>query len=495
MARGTVRAADEAAAAAASPLALERGEAQQRLLDRRARRQASTSGPFRRFGGPPVVSFGQERMWLLEQMGEPSPVSNVAFAVRLRGRLDQRALERSLQALQRRHEVLRTVYRHVDGVIVPSVLPGPSPVRQQDLAGLDDPAGQARALILAEANRPFSLDRDPPVRWSLLKLAGNEHILVILLHHIASDGWSEAILNRELSQLYAAFRADRPCPLPELPLQYADFAAWQRQRCADPTSAPGLAYWRERLDGAPDSMRLPFDRAPTAETPLTGAAIDHRLGRVRAGRAEGLARRARCTSFMVLLSAFAVLMARNCGQQDMVIGVPVAGRALPEVEGLIGYFVNTLPLRLDLSGNPSFATLLGRVRRIVLDSYPHQQVPLERVLHELRPARVTGRQRLVQVLFHVDNTPSEPLRLEGVETRLEQIFPHATAFDLAVGFDPSDAGVRGVWAYRDRVFARATVRQLQEHYVQILDYCTAVPDTPISAIPVTDSQRGRSARQ
>jgi Condensation domain len=480
------QAGDGTAAAAANSVARQRGEAQRRLLDRLAGRRASATGPVSRSSGPPVVSFGQERMWLLEQMGEPSPVSNVAFTVRLRGHLDQQALERSLQTLQQRHDVLRTVYRHKDGVIVPSVLPGPSPVRPQDLTGSDDPAGQARAFILAEANRPFSLDRDPPARWSLLKLADDEHILVILLHHIASDGWSEAILNRELSQLYAAFRAGRPCPLPELPLQYADFASWQRQRGAGPAATLSLAYWRERLDGAPDSLRLPFDRPPTAETPLTGAAIDHHLGRELASRAERLARRERCTSFMVLLSTFAVLMRYHCGQQDMVIGVPVAGRALPEVEQLIGYFVNTVPLRLDLSGDPSFATLLRRVRRTVLDSYPHQQVPLERVLHELRPARVIGRQRLVQVLFQVDNTPSEPLRLEGVETQLEQIFPHAMAFDLAVGFDPSDPRVRGVWAYRDGLFAGPTVHKLQKHYVQILEHCTTVPDTPISAIPVTD---------
>lgn len=464
-------------------------ELERRLLTRRESRRASTPLLEARPGRSRVVSFGQERMWLLEQMGAAIPVNNCAFTIRLRGRLNVDALRRGLATLQLRHEILRTVYTVEHGSLVQSVLPEPCPLRYEDLTPSGDALWRARGFAVEEINRPFALDRDWPARWTLLRVGEDDHVLVICLHHIATDGWSESIFNRELSELYAAFRAGRPSPLPELPVQYADFASWQRAQAGDPAVERSLEYWRRNLAGAAESVRLPFDRQPRADSGFTGAAIDHHLDARLVERIKDLARRERGSSFMVLLAAFAVLLNRCSGQEDIVIGTPVAGRALPEVEVLIGFFVNTLPLRLDLTGMPSFRTLLRRVRRTVLDSYPHQHLPFDRVVQEIAPARLLGRQRLVQVMFQLHNTPAEELSLEGLEAELEQIFPDASALDLAVAFDPTGVDLRGLWAFRDELFDEATIRMLQRHYVRVLDHLVAFTDTPIGAAPLAAPNR------
>ncbi|WP_182875701.1 condensation domain-containing protein [Microbispora sp. H10670] len=430
--------------------------------------------------GVGLVSFGQERMWLTDQLSPGNNVSNCAFAVRLRGALDRSALAHSIRALQLRHEILRTVYLpHPEG-LRQRVLPEPAPLDVQDLTGEQNSHTLARDRAITLANRPYALERELPVRWTLFMLRPDDHLLLMCFHHICTDGWSESIINRELSALYAAFKEQRTCPLPMPTTQYREFAAWQRQQFAAPHTAKSLQFWCERLLDAPDNLLLPFDRAATARTGFIGATSEHRLGSELAERVRRFSRQERATGFMVLLSAFAVLLFHESGQEEMVIGAPTAGRGRPEFEEIVGYFVNTLAFRLDLSGNPSFRSLLRRVRESVLEAMPHQHVPFDKVVQEVRPTPSPGRPRLVQAMFHLHNTPAEPLRLLDLRIESEQLFPQAAALDLIVALDPQDPGLRGVWSYRAELFEAATVCRLQRKYAWMLDLLIDAPDLALA---------------
>ena len=319
------------------------------------------------------TSFAQQRLWFLDQLAPGSPLYNMPAAVRLPPEPDVEALRRVLAEIVRRHEALRTTFVAIDGeplqVVAPSLdLPMPELDLRDHAAG--DREQEARRIIAEEAGRPFDLARGPLVRTSVLHLADDDHLLLLTIHHIVSDGWSMEVLSRELTELYAAEVGDRPSELPELEVQYTDYAVWQRRWLRGDALEEQLAYWRRRLEGAPPLHELPTDHPRPARQAFRGASLPVHVGPSLTASLRALADRDGATLFTVLLAAFGVLLHRHSGQEDLVIGTPVANRVATETEPLIGFFVNTLALRLDLTGDPTFGELMRRVRETTTGALP-----------------------------------------------------------------------------------------------------------------------------
>ncbi|HST58364.1 MAG TPA: condensation domain-containing protein, partial [Longimicrobium sp.] len=329
------------------------------------------------------ASYAQERLWFLDRLEPGSANYNIAVARRLGGALDAGALERALGEIIRRHEALRTTFTEVDGAPVQVVAPfGGFALPVEDLSGLDERDREAAVRQRAgeEARRAFDLTAGPLFRAALLRLREEEHVLLITMHHIVSDGWSMGVLFRELSVLYEAYREGGESPLPELPVQYADYAVWQREQLEGETLHRQLAYWRERLSGAPELLELPTDHPRPAVQTYRGASVPVELSPELLERLQALGRSEGTTLYMTLLAAFQVLLSRYSGSEDIVVGSPIAGRARKETEELIGFFVNTLVLRTELGGDPTFREVLGRVRGATLGAYEHQEVPFEKLV-------------------------------------------------------------------------------------------------------------------
>ena len=333
-------------------------------------------------GGHALVfppSFAQERLWFFDQLEPASASYRLSMVRRLGGRLDVQALERSLNEIVRRHESLRTTFPAVDGQPVQAVLSSLAvalPVVDLREVPSDEREGQARQMATEELLRPFDLAKGPLLRPMLLSLDAEDHVLVVALHHIVSDGWSMGVLSRELSTLYEAYSAGRPSPLPELPIQYADFAVWQRQWLQGAVLDKQLVYWREQLDGSPALLSLPTDRPRPLIQTYRGARQSLTIPQALSESLKALSIEEGATLFMTLLAALQVLLYRYTGQEDIVVGTPIANRNREEIEGLIGFFVNTLVMRSDLSGNPTFRELLGQVREVCLGAYEHQDLSL-----------------------------------------------------------------------------------------------------------------------
>ena len=364
------------------------------------------------------LSFAQERLWLLEQIEAAGAAYNISATFRLNGQLDVGALERAFAAVVDRHEILRTRFVVKDGAPMQAIsASGQFRLEEEDVS--DRPAEEreaaARRRAGAIAGMPFDLTRGPLFRAALLRLSGEEHIAVLVMHHIVSDGWSWRVLIQELGTLYAAFVEGRPSPLCELPMQYADYAVWQREWLRGEVLQRQVGYWKERLSGAPAALDLPTDRARPAVQSFRGASVSIELPQELIGGLQDVARSEGATLFMVLLAAFQILLSRWTGQTDVVVGAPLAGRTHREVEGLIGFFVNMLPLRTDLSGDPSFRSLLKQVRETALGAYEHQDLPFEKLVEELQPVRDLSRRPIFQVMLALQNVlPREWLDLPGL---------------------------------------------------------------------------------
>jgi hypothetical protein len=368
--------------------------------------------------GPQPVSFAQQRLWFLDQLEPDSALYNVPAAVRLSGALAVGALERSLSELVRRHEALRTRFVARDGEplqVVGEAEGVELPVT--DLSGIADEQereAEAARRCTEEARRPFDLARGPLLRASLLRLAAAEHILLLTTHHIVSDGWSAGVMVGEVGRLYEAFSEGRESPLAELKVQYTDYAVWQREWLSGEFLEGQLEYWRQELAGLAPVLELPMDRPRPAVQSYAGASASYELGEELSGRLRELARAEGVTLFMLLLAGFEALLWRYTGQERFAVGTPVANRTRAELEGLIGFFVNTLALRADLSGDPTFGELLGRVREVCLSAYEHQEVPFERVVEELQPARSLSTTPLFQVMFAVQEWPVRAAQIKGL---------------------------------------------------------------------------------
>jgi amino acid adenylation domain-containing protein len=445
--------------------------------------------PVRR-DAPPPLTFAQERLWFLDRLQPGSFFYNVPGALRLEGRLDAPALERAFGDVVRRHEALRTTFAEVDGEPVQVIAPFRGfalPV--EDLSGLEEAEREARARrrAAAEAERPFDLAVGPLFRARLLRLGGEDHVLLLSMHHIVSDGWSMDVLFRELSALYAAHAGGGGAPLPDLPVQYADYAAWQREQLRGEALERGLAWWKERLAGAPELLALPTDHPRPAVQGFRGATEPIHLPPGVLARLEALGRGQGATLFMVLLGAFQVLLSRYAGGEDVVVGTTIAGRTRAEAEPLIGLFMNALVLRTDLSGDPDFLEVLRRVREVTLGAYEHQEVPFEKLVAELRPERALSHSPLFQVLFEL--RPAEDVRphLAGLAVRAVHAEVAAAKVDLAVWLRATPGGLAGGLTYRTDLFEPATARRMVEHLGRVLERVAAAPDARLSEVELMDA--------
>ncbi|HKI01525.1 MAG TPA: amino acid adenylation domain-containing protein, partial [Thermoanaerobaculia bacterium] len=451
--------------------------------------------------GPAPLSFSQERIWILEQLDPGSTAYHLPGAVRLSGRLDVSALRGSLAEVSRRHEALRTVFSTRDGRPVQTALP-PSGV---ELPGIDlsELAGAARAAALREvadryARHPFDLEREPGMRAGLVRLGEGEHVLLLNLHHIAADGWSVGILLGEVAALLAAFSAGRPSPLPDLPIQYRDYALWQRGWLRGETLEAQMAFWRERLAAPLPVLELPADRPRAAVRASRGADLSFRLPPVLADGVVRLARSAGATQFMVLLAAFETLLHRHTGQEDLLVGTPVANRRRSEIEPLIGCFINTLVLRTGLAGDPPFSELLRRVRGAALAAYEHQNVPFERLVEDLLPVRDLGHTPLFQVMFMLQNTPAPPFALPGLAMEpLDLMDPGSARFELTLSLRPDgEEGLAGILNYGAGLFDRATIARLAGQLRELLESVTADPERTLSGTALlTAAERHQILRE
>jgi amino acid adenylation domain-containing protein len=444
--------------------------------------------PVERTGALPL-SFAQERLWVVDRMEPGGAVYNIPVAWRLGGTLDETALERALGEIVRRHEALRTAFREVDGAPVQVIAPfGGFALPVEDLSGLGEADREAalRELAREEAARPFDLAAGPLFRASLLRLSAVDHVLLLSMHHIVSDGWSMGVLFGELSALYAAYREGGESPLPELRVQYADYAVWQREQLAGEVLDRQLAYWKERLAGAPELLELPADHPRPAVQTFRGASVPIELSGELLERLQALGRSEGATLFMVLLGAFQVLLSKYSGSDDVVVGSPIAGRTRAEVEGLIGFFANTLVLRTDLSGDPSFREALGRVREATLGAYEHQELPFEKVVAELQPERSLSHSPLFQVSFTLDVAQEAGgglagLSLAGVGAELE-----IAKLDLSLGLTATADGLRGGLNYSTALFEPRTMERMVRHLGRVLEQIAADADASLSALELLD---------
>jgi amino acid adenylation domain-containing protein len=431
------------------------------------------------------LSFAQERLWFLDRITPGGATYNVPCGVWVEGRLDPPALAATLSAVVGRHEVLRSRFEATeDGPVQVVGPPRPLALPVVDLAALpaDRRTGEALRVARTEALRPFDLERSEPARALLVAAEPDRSLLLFTMHHVVSDGWSVGVLLRELSVLYPAYAAGEPSPLPQLPVQYADVAAWQRAWMEGAVLDRLLAYWRPRLMGLPP-LDLPTDRPRTATAGLPGGRIDFRLPAPLREGVEHLAASRRATPFMVLLAAFAALLARHTGQDDVAVGAPIANRTSPGAEALIGLFANPLVLRSDLSGRPTFDELLARTRELCEGAYAHQELPFERLVEELAPARMRDRNPLFDVMLVLQNEPFSP-ELPGV--RLEPVdLPTGRAkFDLSLVLYPQGDGFAGTWEFRRELFDRTTVERLRRRFETLLAACLEMPRGRIGALPM-----------
>jgi fengycin family lipopeptide synthetase B len=428
------------------------------------------------------LSFAQQRLWLLDRLDPGSPLYNVPRALRLAGTLKIDALVQALTEIVRRHEALRTTFPIIDEQPVQSVgAPEPFKLRVSDLGNLEAGNHEAEAAkwMQQEALRPFDLQAEWPFRAALLRLKEDDHVLMIVSHHIASDAWSSGILVKELSILYEAFLAGKPSPLPELSLQYADFAYWQRRWLQGEVLDKQLGYWKKQLGGEIPNLELPTDRPRGVRRSFHGATLPFRLPQDLRSKLYQLSRHEGATLFMTLLAAFQALLYRYTGQEEVLVGTVIANRNRVEVEGLIGFFVNTLVMKGDLRGNPTFRELLRRVRTSAIDAYDHQDLPFEKLVEELQPQRNLNQNPLFQVAFSLQNAPRQELTLPHLNVQLLRIGAGRAKFDLTLTLHEMKDGLEGSFEYSTDLFDAARIERMMGHYQELLSEVTAHPEKPV----------------
>ena len=446
------------------------------------------------------ASFAQQRLWFLDQLIPDNGIYNVPTVIRLTGSLKLAALEQTFNEIVRRHETLRTTFIVLDGQPLQAIAPSLTiPLCVLDLQELpvDKQEVKAKFIITAEIEHPFDLSSGPLLRVILLVLSKTEHILLLNMHHIICDDWSMGVLIRELGTLYAAFAQNQPSPLLELPLQYADFAHWQREWLQGEVLQTQLAYWREQLNGI-SILHLPTNKPRPAIQSYRGATQFLELPKKLIDALEKLSQQEGVTLFMTLLATFQTLLYRYTHQEDIAVGSPIANRNHSEIEGIIGFFVNSLVLHSNLSGNPTFRELLGRVREVTLGAYSHQDLPFEKLVEELHPERNLSHHPLFQVVFGFQNAPMSALELPGLVPSFINIDLKKTRFDLELhlwkcsedfrslwgGNWEYSEGFRGVIVYNTDLFYRATINQMLEHFKTLLSAIVVNPEQRITNLPL-----------
>jgi len=437
------------------------------------------------------ASYMQQRMWFLDQLEPGNPVYNLVWAMRLRGRNDQRldiaALECAVAAVTARHEILRTAFVGRDGTPV-QLIAHESKVRVETERVSTATGQNLDQRLVALAKTPFDLRTGPLLRVNVLQVADDDHVLLLVMHHIISDGWSMSVLFDELAVAYRAYHREESPGWAALPVQYADYAVWQREWLSGGELERQVDYWRTQLAGTPPLLQLPIDRPRFAVQSHRGARLSRRFSASVTTALHELGRREGCTLFMVLLAAFDIVLGRSAGQQDVVVGTPIAGRGRTELEGLIGFFVNTLVLRTDLSGNPSFRELLARVKRVALDAYAHQDLPFEKLVDELSPERNPGCTPVFQVMFNLHNEPASNFDLDGLEVEPFGIDRGTAKFDLSVGLTESDAGLFASFEYNADLFDKQTIVEMAAYYEAVLSAVVAAPELRVAELELPSAR-------
>lgn len=450
---------------------------------------------------PSPLSFAQQRLWFFDQLAPGNPFYNIAAGVRLTGELNRGALERSFDEIVRRHQTLRTVFEIIDSQPVQRVTPNRGiRLAQIDLADLSDVQREAEVQHLAvdEARRHFDLRSGPLLRVILLRLGEREHVVLLTMHHIISDGWSMNVLIRELVTLYESFAAGKPSPLPELPVQYADFAAWQREWLQGEVLETQLAYWKDELADTSGILALPTDHLRPAVQSFQGARQVLEFPRVLTQSLTQLSRREGVTLFVVLLAAFQTLLYHLTDQEDFLVGSPIAGRNRSELEKLVGFFANILALRADLSGDPSFRKLLARVHDTALAANDHHDVPFDKLVEELQPERDMSRTPLFQVAFTLQHAPEEMVKIPGLVLTILKVDSGTAQFDLVLNVVEKDQDLFGTLEYSKDLFNAGTAARLLKHLVMLLNRAVAQPETRMSefkALLAKAEKQERTAKQ
>ncbi|MDZ8084266.1 MAG: amino acid adenylation domain-containing protein [Nostoc sp. DedQUE12b] len=431
------------------------------------------------------LSFSQQRLWFIDQLYHGSSFYNIPIAFHIQGNLDIAALEQSLNEVLKRHEVWRTNFRLVNGEPIQEISPQStwdvSIINIEYLSGKDWEA-EVKQFAAESAKQPFNLAKGLLVRATLLRLNEEEHVLLVTMHHIITDGWSCDVFLRELSTLYAAFSKNQPSPLPELPIQYADFSILQRDRLKGEFLATQLNYWKQQLQGELPVLQLPTDRPRHNLTTFSGAKQYFILSASLTNALKQLSQRENATLFMSLLAAFNILLYRYTDQEDILIGSPIANRNRAELEGMLGLFVNTLVLRNNLSGNPSFRELLHRVREVTLDAYGHQDLPFEMLVEELQPERDLSRNPLYEVMFVLQNTPGCVEEVSGLTLRTLEFDSGTAQLDIFLSMSESEEGLAGCLEYNTDIFESATITQFINNFQTLLENIVANPEQRLSEL-------------
>ncbi|TRT77992.1 MAG: amino acid adenylation domain-containing protein, partial [Microcystis sp. M_OC_Ca_00000000_S217Cul] len=437
------------------------------------------------------LSFAQQRLWFLDQLQPNSALYNIPMVLHFRGNLNQKALEQSLREICNRHEVLRTNFVTIDGQptqIIQTTRETISVVDLQDLP-IHEQEEKTQQLKQKQATQPFNLAKESLIRITLVVLSETEHLLLVCMHHIISDGWSIEVFIHELTSLYNAYTQNHPANLAPLPIQYADFALWQKQWLQGDVLQSQLNYWQNQLTAAPPLLSLPTDHPRPAVQSFVGTQQEFSLSPKLSQALNELSRQQGVTLFMTLLAAFDALLYRYTGSSDILVGTPIANRNRGEIEGLIGFFVNTLVMRTDVSDNPSFSHLLTRVREVTMDAYAHQDLPFEMLVEALQPERDLSHTPLFQVAFVLQNTPKSEIAMTGLT--VTDLPPENTTakFDLTLAMVNTDDGLKGVWEYNTDLFESSTIERLSGHFLNLLGGIAANPQARISQLPLlTESE-------
>ena len=436
---------------------------------------------------PLVLSFAQQRLWFLDQLEGQSATYNMPTALRLEGSLDLVAFEQSLRELVQRHEILRTTFPTHLGhplQVIHSVDFWQLNVVDLQEFTLDEQTDEVQRFVSAEAQRPFNLSKGPLFRSTLLQLGSKSYVLLLSMHHIISDGWSIGILVRDFGSLYEAFHRGEPSPLSPLPFQYADFAHWQRQWLQGEVLEQQVTYWKQQLAGSPALLELPTDHPRPPVQSFNGTHLSFSLSPQLTEQLKLMSQQTGTTLFMTLLAIFSTLLSRYSGQRDIVIGSPIAGRTHSFVEPLIGFFINTLVLRLDLSGNPSVDEVMQQARRVALEAYAHQHLPFEQLVEELQPERSLDHSPLFQVMLALQNAPMEEIYL--LDMALSPIVSENSVakFDLTLSMAETDNGLEGVFEYNTDLFERTTIERLVGHFQTLIEGIVSNPQQPIQELPL-----------
>ncbi len=442
---------------------------------------------------PLPLSFSQQRLWFLDKLKPDNPTYNIPSAIRFKGNLNLPVLRKSIEALLKRHEILRTCFGELEGQpiqIISERFSVELPLIDLSALSQDQREKQAQEIAKKEALKPFDLKNGPLFRVSLLRLAAADHIALFTMHHTVSDGWSVGVLVREISVFYDAFLKNSAAELPVLKIQYADYATWQRKLLSGPVYDNQLAYWKNQLDGIPPVLELPFDRPRPSTQSSRGANRSMLLAKELADKLQDLSRRENVTLFMTILAAFQSLLQRYSGQDDVVVGTPIAGRMHLELENLIGFFVNTLALRTNFSGSPTFRELLRQVRDNTLGAYRNQDLPFEKLVEELHPVRDMSHSPIFQVMFVFENLPMQAFGISDLSVE-PFLFETGTAtFDLSLIVMETDDGLASNFEYNADLFDESTIDRMLEHFNLLLQNIVSDPDQKVAEIPIlTDFEK------